>query len=486
MKTTSSLRQLCLAGGSQAVAVRAGQRYYRDDMRHFALQLAAALRQRPEHTWALWLNSPYEFLCSFLALALAGKRIVLPANMQAHTAATLAAHFDAALTEVVVPDLARPCLAPKQLIQSLDKSATDTGVFSGDSASDADVEIVLFTSGSTGQPQAIVKTLALLEAELTLLQQQWGATLSQLPVLATVSHQHIYGLLHALLWPVLRGALFIDEICQYPEAMMALAQQQAPVVLISSPTHLKRLPEVDDFCRQPHLIAHIVSSGGLLDAQAARALAGLGHTPLEVLGSTETGGVAWRQQERDPAWQALPGVDIQVDESSGCLAVRSAHLGAVANASGWYVMGDRVELLPDLLSSDRLPDPLADLSAPEQRFVLQGRADTLVKVEGKRVSVSEMEAHLHAHIWVNQVRIAVVRARREEVGAVIELSSEGQQALAQQGKLALNQQLRDYLLAFFERPVLPRRWRYVATLPMNSQGKVVLGDVQALLLQKEA
>lgn len=465
MKTTPSLRHLCLAGGRQPVALRAGHSYCRDDMRSLALQLAAALRQRPEQTWALWLNSPYDFLCSFLALALAGKRIVLPANMQSQTAVALAAHFDAALTQALLPELGRPCLTPQQLIQSLNGAIDHDNFTSVDSA---DIEIVLFTSGSTGEPQAIVKTLALLEAELGVLQQQWGETLAQLPVLATVSHQHIYGLLHVLLWPVARGAVFLDDICQYPEAMMALAQQQAPVVLISSPTHLKRLPEVADFCRQPHAIAHIISSGGLLDAQAAQALAALGHTPLEVLGSTETGGVAWRQQQLNNAWQPLPGVDIQADQTSGCLAVRSAHLGAVADTSGWYVMGDRVEFLPD------------------HSFVLRGRADTIVKVEGKRVSVTEMEARLLEHSWVNQVRIAVVRARREEVGVVIELSPAGQQALAQQGKLAINQQLRDYLLAFFERPVLPRRWRYVASLPVNSQGKVVLGDVQALLLQKEA
>ena len=472
MTFTSPLRQLCLDGGEQTVALRGERRFSRDDLRRHALHMAASLRQRSELTWALWLTRPYDFLCAFMALALAGKRIVLPANMQPQTALLLAEHFDALISCDAIAALDRPSVTPAQLFSELGESA-ETQLASGELNVQQEIQLQLFTSGSTGAPQAISKTLTLLEAELQILQQQWGALLGNLPLLATVSHQHIYGLLHAVLWPLLRGAPFIDEVCQYPEELMANARAQAPVVLVSSPTHLKRLPHAAGFRAHANAIAHSISSGGLLDSDTALTLADiLGEAPLEAFGSTETGGVAWRQQNRCSHWRPLPGVSCQLDAGSGCLAVTSAHLGQhppeLCTAAGAFVMGDLVSFHAD------------------GSFTLRGRADQIAKVEGKRLSVTEMERHLQAHPLIQAARVAVIRSRREEVGAAVVLNRAGEAQLAALGKLPMNQMLREYLLAFFERPLLPRRWRYLTQLPVNSQGKILLGDVQALLLQKEA
>lgn len=461
MKSTPDLRSLCLAGGSHPVAIRAGVALTADDLCRLARAMASGLHQRPERTWALWLESPFEFLCSFMALALAGKRIVLPGNMQTGTAAALAPHFDALIARDAVTGLERAHFTPEAL-------SADTADFHIPATPSTHIELLLFTSGSTGEPKAVAKTLALLEAELAVLNQQWGEAFGRLPVLATVSHQHIYGLLHLLLWPLVRRAAFFDEVCQYPEELMARARSQTAVVLVSSPTHLKRLPLAEDFIGHHQHIRHIVSSAGLLATEAAMALAQLmGAAPWEILGSTETGGVAWRQQHQSSAWQALPGVSCRLDEESECLAVQSQHISA-GEGQHWLVMGDRVQF------------------HGREGFSLCGRADQIVKVEGKRMSVTDMEARLQAHPLVDQARVAVVRHKREEVGVVAVLSEEGRNRLARDGKLALNQLLRDYLLAFFERPLLPRRWRYVSDLPVNAQGKVTLAEVQALLEDKGA
>jgi acyl-coenzyme A synthetase/AMP-(fatty) acid ligase len=118
-------------------------------------------------------------------------------------------------------------------------------------------------------------------------------------------------------------------------------------------------------------------------------------------------------------------------------------------------------------------------------FSLCGRADQIAKVEGKRFSLTEMNGRLQEHPWVADARVLVVTSKREEVAAVIALTPSGEQALIELGKLGLNQGLREYLLAFFERPLLPRRWRYLAELPTNSQGKVTMRDLQTLLAQRE-
>lgn len=459
MNSMLRLRPLFLAGGEHHQLLSASGPVTANQLRDQALGLAAALQARPEQRWALWLENTGEFLVGFMALVLAGKTLCLPGNMQPATASALSRHFDALISRTAFADLACTAMTPEQLeVAAVDLPTLDPQV-------EGDIELVLFTSGSTGEPKAIAKSLDLLERELHILQQFAGDQLGQQPVLSTVSHQHIYGLLHLVLWPLLRRAAIVDGVFQYPEEMLASAVQFAPVTLLSSPTHLKRLPENPEFLQHHAAITRVISSGGLLDQQAAAGYQQVtGYAPLEILGSTETGGVAWRRQDQSLLWQPLPFVCCSVDAESGCLAVQSAHLGQ-AEA---FVMGDRITLQDD------------------GRFELLGRADRLLKVEGKRVSASEMESRLAAHHWITAAVVTLLQGRREEIAAAVVLNEAGRGALANNGKLAMNQTLRDYLLLVFERPVLPRRWRYPVELPRNTQGKLVMADIAALFAEESA
>lgn len=447
---TVNLRQHCLAGGTHAVAVGRGQSLSADQLAVRCRQRAAALAARPERRWGLWFADATEFLCSFLALALAGKAVVMPHNMQAGSARQISAHFDALLTDSPQP-LACRVVTPAEL-------AAGTGDFTPQL--DSPVALTLFTSGSTGEPAAIDKNLQSLEREIDVLQAGFGGEVGDHPVLSTVSHQHIYGLLHKLLWPLWRRAPVVTDACQYPEEIAALAARHGPVVLVSSPTHLARLPEAPVFAGGLDSLGAIISSGGLLPAGPALALHRLtGSGVIEILGSTETGGVAWRQQIHGDLWQPLPGVETSRDADSGCLRVWSPHLGAQQP----FVMGDRIAFTDN------------------GRFRLLGRADQIVKVEGKRLSLTDMERRLAEHPLVREARLAVVRTRRDQVGAVVVLRSAGRERLGE-GKRALNEHLRQYLQQYFERPLLPRRWRYVPALPRDTQGKVLAADIEALLL----
>lgn len=73
--------------------------------------------------------------------------------------------------------------------------------------------------------------------------------------------------------------------------------------------------------------AGIVSSGGALGRPAAQLAALYGVWPIEIYGSSETGGVAWRRQQgTEPHWWSpLPGVRLSVNEA-GALQVRSRFL----------------------------------------------------------------------------------------------------------------------------------------------------------------
>lgn len=325
--------------------------------------------------------------------------------------------------------------------------------------------LVLFTSGSTGKPERIVKKVAQLDAEVHALQAAFGQMLeaSALQVLATVSHQHIYGLLFRVLWPLSAGRVMGTRFARYPEDLVQQLGEADHSVLISSPAMLSRLPVHLPWGDAKQRLKAVFSSGGPLAVQGAElALATLGHSPTEVFGSSETGGIAWRRRaEHGDVWQTLPGVEVQLNDS-GLLAVRSSHL---ADPERWWETADRAEPLNNGAS-----------------FVLQGRADRIVKIAEKRVSLTAMEQHLQTHAFVKLARAVLIERANlpTRVGMVLELSEAGWQALFAQGRQAMGHVLRAELADVVERVALPRSWRYVVRMPMNEQSKTTQQSLLAL------
>ncbi|MCP8900133.1 AMP-binding protein [Gilvimarinus xylanilyticus] len=453
-KFSNNLRRLAFGGDERVIAYRDGEPLNRTRLRADVLALYHSLRRSSEERVGVWLASGYDFLTVLLALALAGKKIVMPQNLQPQSAAELQPHIDALISDSPLDNLT----CPQWQIRALALAGKESTENPPEVCFSRNVQLVLFTSGSTGEPAPIIKNLNDLEAELAALHGVWGAELDQRPVVSTVSHQHIYGLLHVILWPLARGAAFVDSVCHFPEPLAALAQAHPGAVLVSSPTHLARLPCSEPFVQASDNISVTFSSGGLLTADAAQAMESRCPAPLyEILGSTETGGVAWRRQSQSNVWQSLPGVEVSTTDA-GLLQVSSAHLSNLP----WFTMGDKAEMQAD------------------GRFELRGRADLIAKVEGKRLSLTELEQRLVEHVWVKEARAAVKRGRRDEVVIVASITHDAFEVIKHSGKRILNQGLREHLARYYEGPLLPRRWRFVEQLPRNSQGKLPQGDIVKL------
>lgn len=315
--------------------------------------------------------------------------------------------------------------------------------------------LVLHTSGSTGAPKAIPKEWSQLTSELAALEAQFGAAMGDCTIVATVSHQHIYGLLFRVLWPLQAGRALYTHGIEHPETLAPVLALR-PCVLVASPAHLKRLPAHLDW--QIDQLRAVFSSGGVLAPDAAaHAQTLLGRAPFEVYGSSETGGIAWRQGSTE-AWKTLPGVQVRID--AGHLAVRSPHAG-----DGWLALADLAE-------------------AADGGFFLRGRSDRIVKIEEKRVSLEAIEAALMASGLALDARVLAMpegAGQRQALAAFVVLTMEGQVLLAASGKAAVNARLRAALATVVEAVALPRRWRYLEQLPINAQGKTSQAALLALL-----
>jgi len=420
------------------VAWVGGQPRTRAGFVHDVAAWAWALQCHAGRRVALFAGDSYDFAAALMGAWQAGKTVVLPGDVQPQTLQRLAATADFNAGDL--PQGVRP--APGAAHRPWPFEALDL----------QRCRLVVQTSGSSGEPLDIEKRLAQLDAEVKTLEASFGRYLGQagVKIHCTVSHQHIYGLLFQVLWPLGTGRAFVAGRLEYPEAICA-ALAQGPAVLVASPAHLKRLPDTLPWTQARGRVQAIFSSGGPLLPEAAHEVQRLlGLSPIEVYGSSETGGIAWRQRARDgDAWTALAGVQLrQVD---GLLQVASPHL---PDAAPWLT-SDRVHMHAD------------------GRFDLLGRSDRIVKIEEKRVSLTALERALLAHPEVQEARVfPLAEADRTRLAAVVVPSDAGRAALRQHGRKALTDAFKRSLLQVAERVALPRRWRFVDALPGNAQGKV--------------
>lgn len=407
-----------------------------------------------EKTWLLFDVDTYQFSVLFFALLVAKKSIVLPQNGQPEQLAQCLEYADAFTGD------AQLMQAKVTYTPSL-KEVTDTEL-----DIDEKTAIRFFTSGSSGSPKAIDKTFEQLLLEIIALEAQFSEQVSDSVFVATVSHQHIYGILYTVLWPLYAGHDVCLKSFDYPENLLHFVQNNSSkknnekYTLISSPAYYHRLVQDNVLVEVKDKLHAFFSSGGPLQSFAAQLLtAQFGDAPIEVLGSTETGGIAWRKQNNSSVWQVFSTIKLKLDELQR-LIISSPY---VANGD-WYQTDDRAELIG------------------VGEFNLLGRADRIVKIEEKRCSLDEITQRINQHAWVADCYVLLLNNinKRAETAAVLVLSEAGRESLTRLGKFKFSQALKGHLKAFFEPLVIPRKYRYLDQLPYNTQGKLNKAQLEAM------
>ena len=341
----------------QIVAVNKSDSVLTQDLLSRVHDWIGVLHHQTSSRCAVYHTDAFEFLAILLALWQLKCTACIPGDIRPGTVARLKGHVDSFAGEFAEG------IAPGN---DVDYSRLDNSrwtVLSSDF-----IALEIYTSGSTGEPKPITKTILQLEKELVALETRWPDR-QDCVVLATVSHQHLYGMTFRLFWPFCSGQAFARRQCEYSEDIFHHAKHFTAFALVSSPSHLTRINTAINWQELDGCCHYLISSAAPLDRQdSLEAGRLLSVAVTEVYGSSETGAIAWRVQqdsEDDALWQALPGVQLSPDDK-GTLCVRSPYLGDMEYFT--------------------LPDSVA--FAQDGRFKLTGRVDRIVKVEGKRVCVS--------------------------------------------------------------------------------------------------
>ena len=438
---------------NDVIAVKSGESITRQELQLRVQGWIDALSAQKGNRWAVYHSDTFEFLCILFALWQLERTACIPGDNRAGTVKRLSGNADGLVGEF---------------------HSTQTGISEPHDVASVDTQWIalkpdfialeIFTSGSTGDPKSISKTIAQLDREIEVLESLWPGEAGSV-VLATVSHQHIYGMTFGLFWPFSSGRAFETRLCEYPEDILYKARYYPQVSLISSPSHLARMSSSLDWGEIAGRCNYVVSSAAPLAREDSLNVGRLLGAPVrEIYGSSETGAVAWRIQQpgdTDALWNALPELSLEPTKE-GALRIRSPYLGEI----DYFELPDRVEF------------------DEQGGFKLIGRVDRIVKVEGKRVSLALIERLLLENDWIKNVRALIIECIRVETAIVMQLSKEGQEQLLKLGRRSLIGIFKNLLAESLETVVLPRRWRFVEQMPFNRQGKLPLDSLQ-LLFEKE-
>ncbi len=405
--------------------------------------------------WILHCDDWWYFTASLVALLQCKKQILLTANISPQFIAEIRSEPDIRfLTDA--PNQADSDFLP-ELVEN-EPAPSEEEKFEKITIVPAETDIRFYTSGTTGHPKKVQQRLLEMERDTTYVIGRWGEEWLKRKFIATVSQHHIYGFLYYVVIPFTLGIPCRRYKIEFPEEFEPL--DDVPYAIIAVPAFLKRTNASREGKKLNMVDPFIFTSGGLLTPEVAKETNDIfGYWPWEGYGSTETGAIAYRQSKNGLNWHPIPTATIWKNEE-GCLAISSPY---IQNPKGVQT-GDLVDIMED------------------GSFILKGRADSIVKIEEKRISVTEVETRLMESGLVKDCAVVPMSDRRQYLAAAVVLNDEGTKKFADTEKYLINRHFHDYLMNFFENVVLPKKWRFLDEIPVDSQGKKKKPVIQALFV----
>lgn len=391
----------------------------------------------------------YLFYVYFMALMQSGKNVVLPAMLNEQNITPLCQKTNTVVTN--------------QSINFSGITLVDINQDFGDDWDFCDMDnrsLYFFTSGSTGTPKQICKTFHNLSAEVMQHNKMLKNIFDMSPVMiASIAPYHMYGLLWRFLIPMSAGIAIDTDMIFTPEELQHAQEKYQKILFATTPSFLDGITKYQNQYEFKGNCVGIFSSGSLLDNKTStKSLEIFGVSPFEIFGSTETGGVAFRQQKNGPLWTVFDDVKIKTDESN-CIIADSEFCCIRP-----YTMSDIIEMQND------------------NQFLLKGRADRTVKIAEERISLPEYEDKLKSHDFIENCYVTSLNQNgRTVIGCVLTLTQMGKDFVISNGRPAFINVIKDWLAPYFPNVALPRKIRIVNIIPTNTQGKILKPEISGIL-----
>ena len=322
---------------------------------------------------------------------------------------------------------------------------------------------ILFTSGSTGHPTAHAKSWGQLSrgASSLMAALAWTSPTCN-AVVGSVPPQHMFGLETTVVLPWLAGMPVHTHKPLLPADLeTAIAQCARPCWWMTTPVHLR--PPLNVAIGLEGLEGILASTMSLPPALAVAAEAKWQVPVVEIYGSTETGALAVRRTAVDEWWTPLRGVELRPVVEDGAPRI---------HAAGSHI--DTPVLLADELHLN-----------PDGRFRWLGRSADMLKIAGKRASLSALNQRINEIPGVDDAVYFVPDAGADATSHDHAHPSRRLAAFYVSATLSPEQMLAA-LRARVDPVFVPRPLFRVSHLPRNANGKLPNAALAELFSQLRA
>ncbi len=417
------------------------------DVAGFLKDVASAAAALPPRGYVANLcQDRYRFAVGLAAALLRGQISLLSGDLSLGVSDWLTRQYpDAyALTDGPVPDMA----LPQHRIATAGKASAPAAMPAVPALQPA---AVVLTSGTTGGPVGTQKCWGELVARSRAAGRRFGLTAANpATIVGTVPPGHMYGLETTVLLPLHAAAsvwcgpaFFPADICAALDALPGAR------ILVTTPLHLRALLQTAPPARPPE---RVVSATAPLDrALADQAERAWGTQVWEIFGATEVGSIASRRTIAGDDWELYPDVTL----------IAADDLASVA--APWA----EPRQLNDVI------EPL-----PGGRFRLGGRVSDLVKLGGRRASLSGLSSILTSIGGVQDgIFLAPDDLDRSPTARLVAIAVAPSHSAAS---------LTELLRARIDPLFLPRPLVLMDSLPRNSLGKLPRATLLAALAEATA
>jgi acyl-CoA synthetase (AMP-forming)/AMP-acid ligase II len=316
-----------------------------------------------------------------------------------------------------------------------------------------------WTSGTTEAARLIAFTAEQLAADAAQIVPAMGLR-PDWPNLGVISLAHSYGFSNLVLPLLLHGIPLILAAAPLPEIIRRAAAQETAITIAAVPALWRAWHEAGGIPAQVRLA---ISAGAPLPLNLERSVFEADGIKIHnFYGASECGGIAYDagaepRTDASLAGGVMPGVSLSLN-NEGCLMVCSPAVGQTY----WPRQS------PSLRAGHFQSSDLAELK--NGRVFLRGRAGDQINVAGRKVSPETIERALLLHPLVRDCVVFGAPSDdsgRTEMIVVLVASSAGETELKQ------------FLLASLPSWQIPRRWRFVESVPAGPRGKISRAECRA-------
>jgi acyl-coenzyme A synthetase/AMP-(fatty) acid ligase len=271
---------------------------------------------------------------------------------------------------------------------------------------DKEFSFIYFTSGSTGEATAALKSKSNIEKEIEAL-SNLVKKYDIKRVIVTVPFIHIYGSLTGAFFPYLNGIDIILKEHFLPNDLLDMCEDNSLVV--ATPLYIKALNKISSKKDLSKVL--FVSSTAPLQADDAKEFNQKFNADiLQLFGSTETGGISYKFND-EVLWTPLENVVIETNTENE-LKVISPYVSDELYTNGFKKISGEIQTFDYIEKED------------DGRFKLVGRSSQILKIAGKRYSTISIENILENIDGIEKALVYVKNDKDSLRGEILDITLE--------------------------------------------------------------